>query len=438
MSPGPVVRPEAGGPVGTAGGWGWRQRAQPDTTTAGAEHAMVLFVIGIRLGTLVQGLPSMSSGIAHSPEPALYAACWVAAAGAAVGVSVASFRRGRGLPDRVQLADMVLAVVVLLLGPLTVATDYRIGTWEGFQPGYALSVALSIAVVRGRVLWALGAVAIVLAHFVYVSDALDTASLSTTVGNISTVVILAIVGRIGALYLRRMASDADEARARAAELARREEEQRAQVAIHNGAVVMHLLGDPDLDEATRARLLEQAPVEATRMRAYLRGVPRSDLEAERAGPLRAGTAAGTVGMPLDVVVDRKCREFDDLAIEAALELGEGVHVDPAVADAVENALTSLLLNVRMHARARQVVVHLDAGDEQPATGWTLTVHDDGRGFDASGAELGVGLREVVVGELGRHGVDVRLESAAGEGTTITMAGAALAAPAHAQARQEGR
>ncbi|WP_134739977.1 ATP-binding protein [Nocardioides sp. 503] len=400
--------------------WSWLGGGGPPTTVAGAESAVVLLVIGARLGTLVQALPSLPGGVSSSPAAAGYVACWAAAAAASITVSVASYRRGRALSDAAQVADIALAVVIVLLGPWTVSVEDRIGSWEGFQPGYALSVVLSMIAMRSSGVWVAGLSALVAAEVVYLASASDTASATTIVGNLFTVIVLGLVGRGSVQYLRRVADDADEARAQASELARLREEQRAQVAIHNGAAVMHLLGDPSLDDTTRDRLLEQAQYEATRMRAYLRGVPRSHLDpgTDASGP-----------RPLADVVSRRCREFDDLVIELALDLGQGVLVDPAVAEAVDNALTSLLLNVRAHSGARLVVVHLDAGDEFPPTGWVLTVHDDGRGFDPTAVELGVGLREVVHGELGRHGVDVRLESTSGGGTTVTMTGAVAGFPA---------
>ncbi|WP_137292031.1 sensor histidine kinase [Nocardioides dongxiaopingii] len=398
--------------------WSWLG-GRPPTTVAGAETAVILLLIGTRLGMLVQGLPSLVGGVSSSPAPFVYVVCWGAAATAATAVSVASFLRGRALPDRVQVADIALAATLLLLGPWTVTEEHRIGTWEGFQPGYALSVVMSIAVMRRSGLWWAGLTAIVLSQICYVASAFDTVSFSTTLGNLFTVVILGAVGRVSVQYLRRVAEDADDARARASELARLQEEQRAQVAIHNGAAVMHLLGEPDLDDVTRDRLLEQAQYEATRMRAYLRGGPRTDL---------GGTGDDSAPQALADAVSRTCRTFDDLVIEVALDLGQGVLVDPAVAAAVQNALTSLLLNVRVHAGARLVVVHLDAGDAFPPTGWVLSVHDDGCGFDLDDVALGVGLREVVHGELGRHGVEVRLESARGAGTTVTLSGGVVSLP----------
>ncbi|WP_193614373.1 ATP-binding protein [Nocardioides lijunqiniae] len=419
MSRRPDLREETADAVPGPRTWSWVRGGGPPTTVAGAESAIVVLVIGARIGTLVQALPSLPGGVSSSPAPAWYVACWAAAAAASITVSVTSYRRGHALSDRAQAVDIALAVVIVLLGPWTVAVEDRIGSWEGFQPGYALSVVLSMIAMRHGGVWLAGLSAIVAAEVFYLASASETASASTIVGNLFTVIVLGVVGRGSVQYLRRVADDADEARAQASELARLREEQRAQVAIHNGAAVMHLLGDPSLDDVTRDRLLEQAQYEATRMRAYLRGVPRSHLDPDEdtSGP-----------RPLADVVSRKCREFDDLVIEVALDLGQGVRVEPAVAEAVENALTSLLLNVRMHSGARLVVVHLDAGDDFPPTGWVLTVHDDGHGFDPAGVELGVGLREVVRGELGRHGVDVRIESTAAGGTTVTMAGAVAGFP----------
>ncbi|GAA5147940.1 hypothetical protein GCM10023340_21110 [Nocardioides marinquilinus] len=397
--------------------YGWLGGGRPPTTLAGAESVVVLLVVGTRLGMLVQGLPSIVNGLSHSPAPAGYAASWAVAIVAAVGVSVGSLRRGRPLPDRLQALDLAATAALLLAGPWVVSPEYRIGSWEGWQPGYAVAVALSVGVIASTRVWLVGLAAVVAAQVVYVAGAVEADTLTTTVGDLLTVVLLGLVARAAYRYLFSIAQEADDARARASELARLEEERRAQLAIHNGAALMHLLGDPSLDDRARDRLIEQARHEATRMRAYLRG-----------GPATPGADDGGRPVALAAVVRRAVAGFDDLPVELALDLGGDVAVEPAVAEAVGNALTSLLLNVRRHADARLVVVHLDAGDEQPPVAWELVLHDDGRGFDPEAVEPGVGLREVVHGELGRHGLEVRLTSAAGSGTTVTLTGPAAMAP----------
>ncbi|MGW9033450.1 sensor histidine kinase, partial [Streptomyces sp. NPDC055721] len=219
-----------------------------------------------------------------------------------------------------------------------------------------------------------------------------------------TYVVYALVARMFFGYTRRIARDADASRARAAELARREEERRAQVMMHNGVAVMRLLTEQG-DDVSRARLVGQAEVELRRMRSYLRGGDAYASEGE-------GPSAGLVP-----VVRRVCDRFADLNVVASLDLGTGLRIPAAQAEALERALGSLLLNVRVHARAHEVVVHLDGTGEG---GWTLTVHDDGVGFDPASVTAGVGLREVVVGELRRRGLAVGIVSAAGEGTTVTV------------------
>jgi signal transduction histidine kinase len=72
-------------------------------------------------------------------------------------------------------------------------------------------------------------------------------------------------------------------------------------------------------------------------------------------------------------------------------------------------------NVAKHARATAVTARVTV-DEDGAV--TLTVHDDGRGFDPAAVPGGMGLH--IMGErLERVGADLAVRSGAGEGTTIT-------------------
>ena len=136
--------------------------------------------------------------------------------------------------------------------------------------------------------------------------------------------------------------------------------------------------------------------------------------------MRPPTPSGAGANPsvaLAAMIKRVCDRFADLNVDALLDLGADLKLPTAQAEALERALESLLLNVRVHARADAVVVHLDQG---PDGSWTLTVRDDGVGFDPASVATGVGLREVVVGELRLRGLDVEIESAVDEGTTVTI------------------
>ena len=256
------------------------------------------------------------------------------------------------------------------------------------------------------------ALSVVVCYVVYLGGEVGGNMTSTAIGNIISYVVYALVARMFFGFTRRIARDADASRARAAELARREEERRAQVMMHNGVALMRLLTEPGTG-AARARLIDQAEVELRRMRTYLRGQA-----SDGGGTADAGaTADSHPTVRLAALIERTCDRFADLNVDALLDLGTDLELPAAQAEALERALESLLLNVRVHARADAVVVHLDQGTDG---GWTLTVRDDGIGFDPASVTTGIGLREVVVGELRLQGLYVDIESAVDEGTTVTI------------------
>ncbi|MDI1465390.1 ATP-binding protein [Catellatospora sp. KI3] len=384
----------------------WRVAELP-TTKAGVERAFSYFIAGVRLGTVAQMLPALHIGVATSPHRAAYIACWAAAALASIVGSAVTLVRRRPLGAAASCADFALACLLLVLAPMVLQEGERFGTWVAYQPGYALSVILVAGGVRGRVLWAGGLLGIIAAYTAYLGGAVGGNMTWTALGNILTYVVYALVIRMFYGFTRRIARDADDARAREAELARREEERRAQVLMHNGVAVLRLLTEPAGD-AERSRLIDLAEVELRRMRSYLRG-----------GQSRQDAAAVGAGQPVAVaaLVERVCGRFADLHVDALLDLGAGLRLAPARADAVERALESLLLNVRVHAGASEVVVHLDQHDDRT---WSLTVRDDGDGFDPQTVTPGIGLREVVVGELCRQGFEVDIDAAPGAGTTVTI------------------
>ncbi|GAB3741053.1 sensor histidine kinase [Microlunatus parietis] len=384
----------------------WRVAELP-TTRAGIERAFSYFIAGIRLGTVAQMVPSVHLGVATSPNGTAYLLCWLAAAGAAVTVSVLTLVRRRPLGTVGAVIDFALACGQLLLGPLVLAPGDRLGTWVTYQSANALSVIYTESGVRQRSVWVGGLVGVIVCYVVYLGSELGGDQTFNAVGNVLTFVVYALIARMFFGFTRRIASDADASRARAAELARREEERRARLTMHNGVALMRLLTEPGTDDSRR-RLIDQAEVELRRMRAYLRG--RGPAE-----PDRVEGAGSTVR--LAAMITKVCDRYADLNVDALLDLGTGLELPAEQAEALERALDSLLLNVRQHARADGVVVHLDQGTDGS---WRLTVRDDGVGFDPASAAEGIGLRDVVLGELRRRGLDVSIDSASGAGTTVTI------------------
>lgn len=382
------------------------RRAAPTSTAVLVEQAAAVGVAALRLSLVVQMVPALATGTEISARPHAYVALWtVAAAVAVLGAGAVALRR-RPLPSSLVYADVAVAVLLLVLAGGTIPVEHRIGSWVGWTAGYALTVACCSGTLRSTRGWLLSLGLVVAGYLVYVGPLAAGPVLPTVIANALGYVVLAATVRLIVWYLRRISLVADHAQAEVARLARLEEEHRAQLAMHDATTVMQLLADPTLPAELRTQLQTQAVAEVRRMRGYLRresGVPPSP-----------GSTTGLRG-----VVAQACDGFADLGLQVCTELLEDVEVDPATAAALLSALRTVLHNVRRHAGASVVVVH---GDADEARRWTITVVDDGCGFDLHRTPLGVGLRTQVVDELAQHGVDVRLDSTPGRGTRVELSG----------------
>lgn len=365
------------------------------------------FVAGMRLATLAQMAPSLLAAmpaLSRVDHPWLTGATWILATVMLIAVAALTVvtRRPPGVPYAV--LDVAVAVALLVVGLWTVPVELRTGTWVGFQLGYALCVSCGLSAVRSRWLWMLLLASLVVAEVVYVAPTVaDLTDLTLAVSTCLTLLVLGPLAWFGCQTIVRIGTEADEARRYAAEAAKAEEERRARLAIHNGTAMMRLLVETDAANGNGA-LRSQAEVELNRMRAYLSG--------QTPPPVSDATN-------LAAVVTAVGAEFDDLPITVVADLAQDVSLSRGLADDLAAALRSLLLNVRQHARAGRVVLH--AAEDEDGSGWEVTLHDDGIGFDTSQTELGVGLREVVVEQLARSGVDVRISSIRDLGTTVTLA-----------------
>ncbi len=92
-------------------------------------------------------------------------------------------------------------------------------------------------------------------------------------------------------------------------------------------------------------------------------------------------------------------------------------VDGTAAEQLAGAAREALRNTRKHARATRALVTADVvGDVA-----TVIVSDDGAGFDLGAVRQGgAGLRESIVGRLGRAGGSASVRSRPGHGTRVTL------------------
>ena len=89
------------------------------------------------------------------------------------------------------------------------------------------------------------------------------------------------------------------------------------------------------------------------------------------------------------------------------------------ASALVAAVREAVTNAQKHARASQVIVRIETGDDGCTA---VTVTDDGIGFDPERAASasGLGVRGSIVGRMQRVGGHASLEGAPGGGTRVTL------------------
>lgn len=204
----------------------------------------------------------------------------------------------------------------------------------------------------------------------------------------------------------------------ARQVVRFQEDERAHLAreLHDGAT----------QTMVSAKLLVEAAID--------------QLEREsRAAPRALGTALAGLKQSLDEVrrISHRLRPamLDELGLPAALELlareagdsgltpvrlrvgGEATPLPDEVKTALFRVSQEALANVAKHARARQVELALDFD----ASGVTLAVRDDGRGFEVDAIQLdperGIGLRNMRE-RLASIGGTFEVHAAPGSGTML--------------------
>ncbi|SDP04231.1 Signal transduction histidine kinase [Pedococcus dokdonensis] len=377
----------------------------PDTTasTRRAERGIALVSPAMRCVVLVQVVVSVGSGVRSAVHPTAYALLTAAVLAVSVVLIVQCLATGSVRRGIWHAPDLVLAWVALPAMNVLLPEGHVVGTWESWATGYAINVgALAAtwlrpwaAIVASLALGAWGFAWLALAH---------ETSWETNLNNALTIPGYAVVVALLAYYLRALAADADQAREDAVAATRALELERYQLTVHDATSILRLLSDEDTPAEVLPGLRLQADREAQRLRHYLTDQP---LHAP-------GDDRRTVGTMLATAL----HGFDDLPLEPAVELGADVALREDVWTAAARAVATILHNVRMHASARQVVVHADTDGST----WEVVVSDDGIGFDQESEPFGFGLHTQVRQALGELGVEAQIRSVPGRGTSVTIVG----------------
>jgi signal transduction histidine kinase len=157
--------------------------------------------------------------------------------------------------------------------------------------------------------------------------------------------------------------------------------------------------------------------------AYGAGLDRSAVArhlADALAELKAATAPAVAGGELRRGVEEAIADARRLGLDAIALEGDALDARLAGTDLelVVGTIREALTNVRKHARARQAVVRVERAGEA----LRVTVEDDGVGADRRALRRadGLGLRESIFGRAGGRAASVRIHTAPGAGTRITL------------------
>lgn len=384
---------------------------RPETTLAGLDRVFLYIVLALRTIDVTKLIPAVLGTAGRSPQPALSLGLGTLFVVWSAVLIVIGLRDGSlGRRGWLVKVDVLISCVCLLAVLVITPPELRISQWDAWGRSVTYTSALFAGMAlkrhRSRLLAALLLWVCAVIPTGFVSGHPDIVLIGWT--NSLVYPAYTAVGWLVSDYFRRVAEATDEARRLATEAAARSaaeaEAARHRALLHDQATILDLVArgieDPTLADSER----RQAAVEARKVAAFMTEPPL--------------TTAPAQDTDLASLARAVAHDFADLNPVVSVDLAEGTVVRASVATVVGSALTTLLHNVRRHAQSDLCVIHADAD----AGAWELTVRDDGVGFDRENSRIDYGLGELVERASTRAGLDVRVESAPGEGTTVTLRG----------------
>lgn len=381
----------------------WGVAVRTDGVTSGSrlsetrprvEFTLMWAFLGLRAFDLAQaGIALASGSLSKSINPALDAGLLAVVGAESLLMGLWLFRRRSLRPySWPAAADFGLALLVVASAPAYIAPEARLGVWTM----WAYPVTLSSAVLAGATIISLGRVAAVsgalaLTYLVVVAFPLanDTSGRATALVNAVAypgfALLIFFVGR----FVRSLASAADSARKRVAEL----EKDRSRALVHDLLVYLRIDRFAEADDQTRGVMVAQAQAKYEQMRRYVDG----------------GHSEGDLRACLDDVLRLHPHlSINNFHVERDVELADEVR------EQLERALDTALSNVEQHAPGADVAMSIRSDTDYV----TVTVSDNGPGFDETATPQGFGINEI----LGKHLKDIEgwgtVRSRPGQGTEV--------------------
>lgn len=358
---------------------------------------MVRAFLGVRGFVLAQVAVAVAAGsLRRSSSPPLDLVLLGAVAVESLALGWWLARRRSVLPLRWPVAaDFALSVLVLALVPAYIPAEGRIDAWTIWAYPVTLSTTLLVGAALARpalVVAVSGTLAAAYAATVAVPLSGNAAFRMTAAVNALAFPGMAVIAFLVSRLLRNLASTADAARERVAEL----EHDRSRALVHDLLVYLRLDRFAEADERTREVMITQALAKHRQMRSYVDGTNGA--------------------RSLTELVDAVLSLHPGLAVRTQVDASPDVTLPGDVMEQLERALDTALANVEQHAPGASVVLTVRPGRRHVA----VTLADDGPGFDPAGARRGFGIGAILGRQLAGVGGTGAVESRPGAGTVVRI------------------
>jgi hypothetical protein len=367
------------------------------TTRAGVEMTLIVGWLLIRAFDLSQALVSSLTG---SLDKSSNASLDV---GLLFLLTFESVLLGRWLVKKKSMrplawplvGDYLFSLVTLGLTPLFTTPEGRLAVWTMWPYPVTLSTTVIVGAVCLRWWQALAGSGILAGvYLAVVAFPLtgDHAGFSTALANALAYPGFTLAVVYFAALVRNLASTADEAKARVAEL----ERDRGRAIVHNLLAYLKLDHFVEANEETQLAMVAQARAKHDELRSYVDGT----------------------GKPTDVaaLLHGAAALHALLAPRIVANLDSAVRISEETAERLERALDSALSNAEQHAPGSQVVISAFCNPEHV----TVTVLDDGSGFNGPLLTAGFGIREILGNHLNDVGGQATVRSIPGGGTEVEI------------------
>ena len=373
-----------------------RNLRRPDTR-ANVEWSVVFGVSSLRAFDLVQGVFAIATGsFAASTNPRLDVTLFAFVVVESLLLGAWLARRRSVQPSAWPIvADLALALVTVGLVPAYISPVQRPGAWTMWPYPVTLSTVVLLGASLSRLRYVLAsscALALIYVAVTALPLTGDNSGRSTAVVNSLAYPGFAVLAFLFTRFVRRLATIADEARARVAEL----EREQGKARIHELLRYLRLDRFAESDEEMRLIMIADAQAKYEEMRSYVYGTDNlGDLDAHMRKALKL---------------------HPNLRVRTVVNIDSGAELAEEVLEQLQRALDTALSNAEQHAGGAEVVVSARSEDGQ----LVVTVRDDGPGFDLASTPRGFGIGEILGRQLeavGGHGV---VDSAPGRGTEVRI------------------